>query len=285
MVRCSRCGQEGHNRRSVSCPDRDEPLHQPHEQQPMTMEATIYPFIFISETPMQGYSENYDQVLIHNSHFMRLFIDTQETNGLDKVFLVRLISTSGSSIVVNVGGPHREYDINSVYAPPWIMKSLNIPDSVPSNIFWEKVTETPPRAAEISLKPIDEAIFVLGLDVREEIETHLKNFNVIQEGTIIPLSLSTTGEIVDIYVEKVLPEKVAILRDEVVLNLIEIFVEPPAPVQRQLTPIPEELEFPLEEPEPQPLSQPQPQPLSQQPDLATRRALMAAAALKRIQNS
>ena len=119
------------------------------------------------------------------------------------------------------------------------------------------------------------------LDVREEIETHLKNFNVIQEGTIIPLSLSTTGEIVDIYVEKVLPEKVAILRDEVVLNLIETFIEPPAPVQRQLTPIPEELEFPLEEPEPEPQPLPLPQP---QPDLATRRALMAAAALKRLGN-
>lgn len=269
MVRCSRCGQEGHNRRSPQCPQ----LHPP-----AIVQGTLSPFIFISETPMQGYSENYDQVLIHNSHFIRLFIDPQEANSPDKVFLVRLISTSGSSIVVNVGGPHREYDINSVYAPSWIMRALNISDSVPSDIFWEKVTEIPPRATELSLKPIDEAIFISGLDVREEIEVYLKNFNVIQEGTIIPLSLSTTGEIVDIYVEKVLPEKVAILRDEVVLNLIETIVEPPVPIQRQLTPIPEEMEFPLEEPEPEPLPPPQ------QPDLATRRALMAAAALKRIQN-
>ena len=271
MVRCSRCSQEGHNRRSPQCPQLNPPA---------TVQGTLSPFVFISETPMQGYSENYDQVLIHNSHFIRLFIDPQEANSPDKVFLVRLISTSGSSIVVNVGGPHREYDVNSVYAPAWIMTALNIPDSVPSNIFWEKVTEIPPRATEISLKPIDEAIFVSGLDVREEIETHLKNFNVIQEGTIIPLSLSTTGETVDIYVEKVLPEKVAILRDEVVLNLIETIVEPPVPIQRQLTPIPEELEFPLEKPEePEPELQP-----PQQPDLATRRALMAAAAMKRFQN-
>uniref|UniRef100_A0A6C0ICJ9 Uncharacterized protein n=1 Tax=viral metagenome TaxID=1070528 RepID=A0A6C0ICJ9_9ZZZZ len=277
MVTCSRCGQEGHNRRSVNCPNRDLPTQEPQQLQPQPQEAivqgTIYPFVFICETPMQGYSENYDQVLIHNSHFIRLFIDPQEANSPDKVFLVRLSSSLGSSIVVNVGGPHREYDVNSVYAPAWIMNALIISDSVPSPIFWEKVTETLPRATEISLKPIDEAILESGLDVRDEIEAHLKNFNVLQQGTTIPLPLSS-GLKVDIYVEKVLPEPVALLRDEVILDLLGAVIAPPPPPpmlpQRPPTPIPELPALLI------------PEPIAiQQPDLATRRALMAAAALKR----
>lgn len=283
MVTCSRCGQEGHNRRSVNCPNRDLPIQEEQPQpQPQPQEAivqgTIYPFVFICETPMQGYSENYDQVLIHNSHFIRLFIDQQEANSPDKVFLVKLSSSLGSSIVVNVGGPHREYDVNSVYAPAWIMHALIIPDSVPSPIFWEKVTETLPRAIEISLKPIDETILESGLDVRDEIEAHLKNFNVLQQGTTIPLPLSS-GLTVDIYVEKILPEPVALLRDEVILDLLGAVIAPPPPPpppippQRPPTPIPEEPASLFSELIP-----------IQQPDLATRRALMAAAALKRLQN-
>jgi hypothetical protein len=241
------------------------------------MKATIYPFIFMSDTPMQGYSENYDQVLIHNSHFISMFIDTQETNSLDKVFLVRLIGPLGLNIVVNVGGPHREYDINGIYAPPWIMNALSIPDSSPSTILWEKVVETLPRATEISLKPIDETILESGLDVRDEIEAHLKNFNVLQEGTTIPLPLSS-GLTVDIYVEKVLPEPVALLRDEVILDLLGAVIAPPPPLpmlpQRPPTPIPEEPALLI------------PESIAiQQPDLATRRALMADAALKRLQKS
>jgi hypothetical protein len=154
------------------------------------------------------------------------------------------------------------------------MHALIIPDSVPSPIFWEKVTETLPRATEISLKPIDEAILESGLDVRAEIEAHLKNFNVLQQGTTIPLPLSS-GLKVDIYVEKVLPEPVALLRDEVILDLLGAVIAPPPPPpmlpQRPPTPIPELPAMLFSDIIP-----------IQQPDLATRRALMAAAAQKRL---
>jgi len=286
MVTCSRCGNEGHNRRSLMCPA--QPQEQPEHPQQQQQQAVIYTFPYMAETFTELNSEIYDRVLMYHRTFEDNFIYTSEhdatqENDDNKVFLIRLTNpVTNKTLVVNVGGPHREYQENAIYAPTWILDALDIHDG-PGEILWEKVNEPPPRATKIVLKPLD--TMMKHIDGREEIEEHLKNFNVLQVGTTIPIPLRPfDNHITYVFVEKIEPEPVVLLRNEVELDLLDSIIEDEPqpqqqPIQRQLTPIPREAEiFSL----PFPLILPQEQTNTiQQPDAITRRAIMAAAAEKR----
>ena len=290
MVTCSRCGNEGHNRRSLMCPAQAQ-----LPQQPLQQQAILYSFTFMAETFAELNSEIYDRVLMYNRTFEDNFIyttehDTTQDNDDNKVFLIRLTNpATNKTLVVNVGGPHREYQENAIYAPTWILEALDIHE-VPGEILWEKVNISPPRATKIVLKPLD--TMMNHIDGREEIEEHLKNFNVLQMGTTIPIPLRPfDNHITYVFVEKIEPEPVVLLRNEVELDLLDSIIQdeeqqqpqPQQPIQRPPTPIPREPEiFSL----PFPLILPQEQPQQQtntihQPDAMTRRAIIAAAAEKR----
>jgi hypothetical protein len=213
-------------------------------------------------------------------------MDDEETNDDKRVFLIRITSAdSNKSILVNVGGPHREYDNDAIYAPQWILQALNIHET--GNIFWERVAQPPPRATKISLRPVD--TLINEIDGRAEIEEHLKNFNVIQQGVEVQIPLRPFDNyLATVYVEGLEPGPVVLLRDEVELDLLGSVVEPPPlqPMQRPPTPIPAEppllLPFASYENTVVIPSAPPPdliQPL--QPDPQTRRQLMAAAAERR----
>ena len=291
MVTCSRCGNEGHNRRSQLCPAQEEQQPPPQQQQ---QQAILYPFTFMADTFAELNSEIYDRVLMYNRTFEDNFIytyqhDVTQENDDNKVFLIRLTNpVTNKTLVVNVGGPHREYQENAIYAPTWILEALDIHQEH-GEILWEKVTISPPRATKIVLKPLD--TMMNHIDGREEIEEHLKNFNVLQTGTTIPIPLRPfDNHITYVFVEKIEPEPVVLLRNEVELDLLDSIIqdeEPPQPqqqqpIQRPPTPIPREpeifsLPFPFILPQEQ---QPQTN-TSHQPDAITRRAIMAAAAEKR----
>jgi hypothetical protein len=107
-------------------------------------------------------------------------------------------------------------------------------------------------------------------------------------GTTIPIPLRPfDNHITYVFVEKIEPEPVVLLRNEVELDLLDSIIEDEQPepqqqpIQRQLTPIPRDAEvFSL----PFPLILPQGQQETntiQQPDVMTRRVIMAAAAEKR----
>lgn len=306
MVICSRCGQEGHNRRSATCPGvavaADAlPVEAPQQQQPRQYQGTLYPFIYCQETFVELNADLYDRVLIHKSHFTREFLsdhtDEQGATDDNKVFLASIANPlSGKSIVVNVGGPHREYDTEAIYAPTWILQALNIIEA--SHILWQRLTPPPPRATKISLRPIDTLINVI--DGRAEIEEHLKNFNVLQEGTEIQIPLRPLGNtLVTIYVEKTEPAQVVLLRDEVELDLLEsvlgaeevgaplpLLWDPSQPSGRPPTPIPETPTMLIPSVFPQGselysniLHESSNTP--QQPDRQTRRQMMAMAAERR----
>lgn len=283
MVICSRCGQEGHTRRSASCPQvAMQPIQQPI-QQTIQHAGIIYGFGYCVETFVELNSDLYDRVLIHNTHFMREFIeqiDDNEDNDDKRVFLIRLNSIDGTkSIVVNVGGGHREYDTEAIYAPSWILQALNIMNDAP--IFWEKVAEPPPRATKISLKPIDP--LMNDVDGREEIEYYLKNCNVLQEGINIQVPLRLFDNyLATVYVEKLEPGPIVLLRNEVELELLENAIQPISesqPTLRLPTPIPEEPQLIGMNDMPQQNTLVMPQ---QQLDQATRRKLMADAAERRL---
>jgi len=233
MVTCSRCGQEGHNRRSATCPGvavaatlpPPAPEQLPHntQSQQQPNQGIVYPFVFCQETFVEPNADLYDRVFVHNIHFTREFLsdytDEQQATDDNKVFLVSITNPlSGKSIVVNVGGPHREYETEAIYAPTWILQALNIVEA--GHILWQRLTTPPPRATKISLRPID--ALINEIDGRAEIEEHLKNFNVLQEGTEIQIPLRQLGNtLVTVYVEKTEPAQVVLLRDEVELDLLE----------------------------------------------------------------
>jgi len=284
-----------------------QPQAEPEQQQ---QEAILYTFPYMAETFTELNSEIYDRVLMYNRTFEDNFIytfehDATQENDDNKVFLIRLTNpVTNKTIVVNVGGPHREYQENAIYAPTWILDALDIHEA-PGEILWEKVTEPPPRATKIVLKPLD--TMMKHIDGREEIEEHLKNFNVLQMGTTIPIPLRPfDNHITYVFVEKIEPEAVVLLRNEVELDLLDSIIEdeepqsqqqqqpqpqpqqqpppppPPQPIQRPPTPIPREPEI-FSLPFPLILPQEQQQEINtiQQPNLMTRRAIIAAAAEKR----
>jgi hypothetical protein len=247
----------------------------------------------MAETFIELNAELYDRVLIHNRHFENEFIYTLNENEVHenddhKVFLIRIRNpTTEKSIVVNVGGPHREYDMNGIYAPFWILEALNINDL--GQVTWERIQQPPVRATKISLRPLDP--MMAHIDARAEIEEHLKLFNVLQEGTTISVPLRPFDNyIAQVFVEKCEPESIVLLRDEVELDLLESAVkdeeEPPQepvqpiwdPSKRPPTPIPEE-PVTLFAPENY-LVTPPPLPLGQD-EKAERRRIMAAAAERR----
>jgi hypothetical protein len=246
----------------------------------------------MAETITELNSEIYDRVLMYNRTFEDNFIytsdhDAAQENDDNKVFLIRLTNpVTNKTIVVNVGGPHREYQENAIYAPTWILDALDIHDG-PGEILWEKVNEPPPRATKIVLKPLD--TMMKHIDGRQEIEEHLKNFNVLQMGTTIPIPLRPfDNHITYVFVEKIEPEAVVLLRNEVELDLLDSIIEdepqpqpqpPPQPIQRPPTPIPREPEI-FSLPFNLPLVEP-PTNTIQQPDPITRRHIIAAAAEKR----
>ena len=126
------------------------------------------------------------------------------------------------------------------------------------------------------------------IDGREEIEEHLKNFNVLQMGTTIPIPLRPfDNHITYVFVEKIEPEPVVLLRNEVELDLLDSIIQdeeqaqpqPQQHIQRPPTPIPREPEI-FSLPFNLPLLEP-PTNTIHQPDAMTRRAIMAAAAEKR----
>ena len=288
MVTCSRCGNEGHNRRSLMCPAQPQQPQLPQQPQ----QAILYTFPYMAETITELNSEIYDRVLMYNRTFEDNFIytsdhDAAQENDDNKVFLIRLTNpVTNKTIVVNVGGPHREYQENAIYAPTWILDALDIHDG-PGEILWEKVNEPPPRATKIVLKPLD--TMMKHIDGRQEIEEHLKNFNVLQMGTTIPIPLRPfDNHITYVFVEKIEPEAVVLLRNEVELDLLDSIIEdepqpqpqpPPQPIQRPPTPIPREPEI-FSLPFNLPLVEP-PTNTIQQPDPITRRHIIAAAAEKR----
>ena len=288
MVTCSRCGNEGHNRRSLMCPAQPQQPQLPQQPQ----QAILYTFPYMAETITELNSEIYDRVLMYNRTFEDNFIytsdhDAAQENDDNKVFLIRLTNpVTNKTLVVNVGGPHREYQENAIYAPTWILDALDIHDG-PGEIFWEKVNEPPPRATKIVLKPLD--TMMKHIDGRQEIEEHLKNFNVLQMGTTIPIPLRPfDNHITYVFVEKIEPEAVVLLRNEVELDLLDSIIEdepqpqpqpPPQPIQRPPTPIPREPEI-FSLPFNLPLVEP-PTNTIQQPDPITRRHIIAAAAEKR----
>jgi len=255
---CSRCGQEGHTRRSTNCPGLVTPpaeappqVQQQQQQQPHPQAiqylGTISSFVFCSDTFVEINADLYDRMLIGKQHFVREFVnrmDDHENNDDKRVFLITITSAdSGKSITVNVAGPHREYDNDAIYAPNWVLEALDIHDT--GNIFWERVPEPPPRATKISLKLIDD--LWNEIDGRAEIEEHLKNFNVLQQGTTIQIPLRPFDNfLATVYVEKTEPASVVLLRDEVELDLIveqQPSLPPPQPMQRPPTPIPKEPEL------------------------------------------
>ena len=294
MVTCSRCGNEGHNRRSLMCPAQPQAQPEQQQQQQQQQEAILYTFPYMAETFTELNSEIYDRVLMYHRTFEDNFIYTSEhdatqENDDNKVFLIRLTNpVTNKTLVVNVGGPHREYQENAIYAPTWILDALDIHEA-PGEILWEKVNISPPRATKIVLKPLD--TMMNHIDGREEIEEHLKNFNVLQMGTTIPIPLRPfDNDITYVFVEKIEPEPVVLLRNEVELDLLDSIIEdeqplqpnPPQPIQRPPTPIPREPEiFSLPFPVILPQEQQEETNTIQQPDAMTRRAIMAAAAEKR----
>ena len=285
MVTCGRCGEEGHTRRSVLCPQLQAPPLQQHQlsqlpPQPIPHHSVIYTFPYMAETFTEVNADLYDRVLIYSTVFENEFIynesvQTQE-NDDGHVFLIKITNPeTNHSLVVNVGGPHREYDTRSIYAPNWIFKALGF-EGEPGEVIWEKVIQPPPRATKITIRPIDD--MMKHIDAREEIEEHLKLFNVLQEGTMIPIPLRPFDNyIAHIYIEKIEPGPVVLLRNEVELELVvdeELEPEPapqPQPKPRPPTPIPPQTEL-LQLPEELPTQQPTP---------AERRAIMAAAAERR----
>ena len=296
MVTCSKCGQVGHNRRSAHCPQNILQEQQPQQQ---LYHATLYSLQFMGEHCIEMNDELYDRVLIPNRHFANEFIYTQNENELHenddhKVFLIKItVPSTLKSIVVNVGGPHREYDMNGIYAPTWVLEALNINEL--GQVTWERLQQPPVRATKISLRPLDP--MMEHIDARAEIEEHLKLFNVLQEGTTISVPLRPFDNyIARVFVEKCEPEPVVLLRDEVELDLLESPVKneeesQQKPVQpiwqpsgRPPTPIPEEATT-LFSPEVQdnhlmtPLELPLP--LSQD-EKTDRRRIMAAAAERRL---
>jgi len=290
MVTCSRCGQVGHNRRSAQCPQQQQQQQQQQQEpqhQPQAHPATLYSLQFMAETFIELNAELYDRVLIPNRHFANEFIYTQNENEIHenddhKVFLIKItVPSTLKTIVVNVGGPHREYDMNGIYAPTWILEALNINEL--GQVTWERLQQPPVRATKISLKPLDP--MMAHIDARIEIEEHLKLFNVLQEGTTISVPLRPFDNyIAQVFVEKCEPELVVLLRDEVELDLLESAVrdeeesqEKPAqliwdPSRRPPTPIPEEPATLFASEVLQPLGQ---------DEKAERRRMMAAAAERR----
>jgi hypothetical protein len=241
----------------------------------------------MAETFIELNAELYDRVLIPNRHFANEFIYTQNENEIHenddhKVFLIKItVPSTLKTIVVNVGGPHREYDMNGIYAPTWILEALNINEL--GQVTWERLQQPPVRATKISLKPLDP--MMAHIDARIEIEEHLKLFNVLQEGTTISVPLRPFDNyIAQVFVEKCEPELVVLLRDEVELDLLESAVrdeeesqEKPAqliwdPSRRPPTPIPEEPATLFASEVLQPLGQ---------DEKAERRRMMAAAAERR----
>jgi hypothetical protein len=272
------------------CPAQPQQPQLPQQPQ----QAILYTFPYMAETITELNSEIYDRVLMYNRTFEDNFIytsdhDAAQENDDNKVFLIRLTNpVTNKTLVVNVGGPHREYQENAIYAPTWILDALDIHDG-PGEIFWEKVNEPPPRATKIVLKPLD--TMMKHIDGRQEIEEHLKNFNVLQMGTTIPIPLRPfDNHITYVFVEKIEPEAVVLLRNEVELDLLDSIIEdepqpqpqpqpPPQPIQRPPTPIPREPEI-FSLPFNLPLVEP-PTNTIQQPDPITRRHIIAAAAEKR----
>lgn len=280
MVTCGRCGEEGHTRRSVLCPQLQQQPQQPQPPQPIPHHSVIYTFPYMAETFAEVNADLYDRVLLYSSVFENEFIYNEsvqsQENDDGRVFLIKITNPeTNHSLVVNVGGPHREYDTRGIYAPNWIFKALGFEDE-PGEVIWEKIIQPPPRATKITIRPIDD--MMKHIDAREEIEEHLKLFNVLQEGTIVPIPLRPFDNyIAYIYIEKIEPGPVVLLRNEVELELVvEEELEPEqaqALGPRPPTPIPPQAEVlqPLEE---------QSKPL-QQPTVAERRAIMAAAAERR----
>ena len=334
MVKCSGCGTEGHTRRSIHCPNnvhllpthlqpfqqQHQPLHPQQQQQPQQTttprNATLYSLAFITESFVDPKDELFDRVFLYSRVFEDEFIYSgndvpqqpqphpqPQQNDDNKVFLIKITNPSTlKSIVVNVGAPHREANKAGIYAPSWILEALDINDI--GEVTWEKIRTPPVRATKISLRPLDS--MMEHIDARAEIEEHLKMFNVLQEGTTISVPLRPFDNyIARVFVEKIEPVPVVLLRDEVELELLESAVkdedipteqqqqqqqndtwDPSQPSGRPPTPIPEE---PAELFSPnvdnylatlQPPSLPKPLPLGQD-EKANRRRVMAEAAERR----
>ena len=120
----------------------------------------------------------YDRVLLYTRVFEDEFIyslneaatqqqQPQPANDDHKVLLIKITNPlTTKSLVVNVGGPHRENDRAGIYAPTWILEALDIHDI--GDVTWQKVQTPPVRATKIYLKPLDPMMD--HIDARAEIE-------------------------------------------------------------------------------------------------------------------
>jgi len=144
--------------------------------------------------------------------------------------------------------------------PYWFQTILSVEAAgEAAEIEW-MTEESFPQATKIVLRPHDSAFY--HSDAKEELEAALTQYGVLQKGTTIPVSLgeldgySVLFDIIDIE-----PANVVLLEgEEVVIEFEEALdaaptVVPaavPVPVERPLTPFPDEIPFlnvPSEEPE------------------------------------
>lgn len=184
-------------------------------------------------------NENSDRCLLPDSVWQSML--EEDHSDIDGMYLVRFTDeTSGNSVTLSVGGGHDDED-TMVFVPQWVF--LHIESE--KDVRFEFLTELPPNATMITIKPLDNALYCV--DIAEDVGAVLSNWNVIHKGTILSIPLSVLGGyVVEVFIEKVEPEDCVLLRGNVPLELTESVetvpeFQPQTTTARPATPIPENL--------------------------------------------
>lgn len=156
----------------------------------------------------------YDRVLVPET-LWRTF--NQHDSDGSNVLLVSIDNPlTNTSIVLTVGGYHSMDSAAEplFLCPQWVF--LHIDEA--SITTYRRLTQMPPLAMKITLKPLDNELYHANLE--EEISEYLSNWQVIKAGTTITVPIKELGGFpVDIYVESMEPESTGLLRGDLILDL------------------------------------------------------------------
>lgn len=170
----------------------------------------------------------------------RDWVEKQENEDGQEVLLVEV--TQGSTKFVLHVESYTSESEDTIFIPSRFQHDLDMNEYV----FVTILKEMPPNATRIVLEPLEQTF--QSFDIATAVSELLSHWHVLSEHTILSVPCpELDGFPIEIYVKSIEPAPIVLLRGEVPLDISGDFPEPESlpeqPIQRQLTPIPEEFDF------------------------------------------
>jgi hypothetical protein len=179
------------------------------------------------------YLETYDpsDICAHLSvyDFNRLF------SNVGGIMAIKIHNENDTFRICSVGAPH-DKDRFSLYIPPHILEDLNIMNKEKENVWIEAITEEPPLATKITIRPYNDSLFAY--DLADILQQELDKYYILQEGITIRIRIFDEDHLV--HIDKIEPAPIVRLGGEVGIDIGEPII-PSEATLRADTPIPDSM--------------------------------------------